>query len=137
MARYESETTIRLADSDAAGVLFFARQFVLAHEAFEEFMDAVGCGLGALLATRSYLLPIVHAESDYLAPLRPGDRLKISLSIARLGESSFTSQYEMTRADGAAAGSCRLVHVAIDPQGRGKIPLPGSLRSALAPYCVD
>src|ERR1700735_4955363 len=85
-------TQVRLKDTDATGVLFFTEQFRMASEAFEEFLKDRGFSLKQLLES-SYLMPIVHAEGDYFAPLIVGDELEISLRVLKLGTSSVTLEF--------------------------------------------
>ena len=79
------QTTIRLHHTDAAGLLFFADQFKLAHDAYESFMESIGYPFAPLLRTSQYLLPIVHAEADYGAALSTGDKITIQVTAERVG----------------------------------------------------
>lgn len=127
---FEHQVTVRLHDTDAAGVLYFAHQFRIAHEAYEAFMAGAGFGLGNLLQAGATAFPIVHAEADYRAPLRVGDELTVALRVKRLGRASFALGYSLTRA-GRVVGCVTTVHTAIDGRtGRAK-PLPARLRKAL------
>lgn len=128
---YIHETTIRLHDTDAAGVIFFAQQLTLAHNAFEHFLDSVGLGLGYLLEHADYRIPIVHAESDYRAPVRVGDRLKIHVTLERSGNTSFTLSYRFVNESGTETGRVRTVQVAVNRSTWTKRELPAELRAAL------
>lgn len=123
-------TTIRLHDTDAAGVLYFANQFRLAHEAYEAFMELAGASLAAMLKKGTIALPIVHAESDYRIPLRVGDTLTISLRLHHLGKTSFTLVSKFTAKD-QTAGYVTTTHVAINRRSGKKTPLPPALKRAL------
>ncbi|MBI4559847.1 MAG: acyl-CoA thioesterase [Candidatus Hydrogenedentes bacterium] len=129
---FEYKTTIRLRDTDAAGVMYFARQFELVHEAYEAFMAGLGFGLGRILRDETWFLAIVHAESDYLAPLRVGDQIRISLGIERLGKSSYTIRYELSKDGKRSVGTARTVHVAVSRKMRRKLSLPRALAGKLA-----
>ncbi len=74
---------VRLQDTDATGVLYFPRQFQMAMEAFEEFLKHRGYSLRQLLES-NYLMPVVHAEGDYLAPVMVGDVLEVRLRVGRM-----------------------------------------------------
>lgn len=124
---FEHQVTVRLHDTDAAGVLYFAHQFRIAHETYEAFMAAAGFGLGDLLRAGATALPIVHAEADYRAPLRVGDELTVSLSVKRLGRTSFTLDYSLVRA-GRVVGRVTTAHVAVDGRTGRKKDLPVRLR---------
>lgn len=128
---YTFETTVRLHDTDAAGVIFFARQLTLAHSAFEHFLESVGLGLGPMLEHADYRIPIVHAEADYKAPIRVGDRLRIHITAGRIGSTSFTLDYRLTNQRGVEVGRARTVQVSVDRERWTKRELPAELRAAL------
>ena len=60
---FEYKTTVRMFNTDAAGISFFASAFLYAHECYEAFMDD-HLPLGKMLEDGEYLVPIVHAEAD-------------------------------------------------------------------------
>ncbi|MCP4220163.1 MAG: acyl-CoA thioesterase [bacterium] len=127
---YQYETTIKMHHIDAAGVLFFAHQLTLVHDAYEAFLESGGMGLAKLLK-KDYVLPIIHAETDYKAPLRVGDRVTIRLTVQKEGQSSFVLAHEIVKESGQLAGSGHTVHVAVNKQTQEKIPLPGELKECL------
>jgi 1,4-dihydroxy-2-naphthoyl-CoA hydrolase len=124
-------TQIRLKDTDATGVLYFSEQFRMALEAFEEFLKERGFSLSQLLSS-PYLMPIVHAEADYLAPLTVGDELQISLSVVKLGTSSVTTEC-FFRARNVVVGKVQIVHVVIEKETRTAVAIPDFLRKVLEP----
>ncbi|MBF0489074.1 MAG: acyl-CoA thioesterase [Candidatus Omnitrophica bacterium] len=125
------KTQIRLHDTDAAGLLFFANQFVLVHDAYEKLLQKLGFGFEAIIKKRAYFLPIVHAESDYKAPLFVGDDITISVKLENLGTTSFIFVYEIHNQRGVLVGTARTVHVTINKKTKKKITLPKDLRAAL------
>ena len=123
---------------DAAGVLFFAQQFRLVHDAFEAFMESKGLSLAKILDSEDFALPIVHAETDYKMPLSLGDRIIIKLNLKEIGETSFTLAHEIFK-EGRLAGKGETVHVSVDKKTGAKIPLPPAARglfshAARGPY---
>ena len=74
---------VRLHAIDAAGVMFFAHLFRYAHDAYEAYMARIGLPLPEVIQRRHWLLPLVHAEADYRAPMRHGERLEVAVRIAR------------------------------------------------------
>lgn len=126
------QTTIKLHETDAAGVLFFANQLRIVHDAYEHLMGTIGFGLADIINSRDYRLPIVHSESDYKAPLMAGDRVTVETEIEHIGTTSFTFSYTLRGAEDAVAGTARTVHVAVDKKTLTKIPLPEDLRGKLA-----
>src|SRR5580692_286582 len=74
-------TKIRLHDTDAAGIIFFANQFKIVHDAYEDLLESFGWSFHTMLKGTSYFLPIVHAESDYKAPVLVGDIIVIAIKV--------------------------------------------------------
>jgi 1,4-dihydroxy-2-naphthoyl-CoA hydrolase len=128
---YQHKLTVPFQDIDAAGVVFYAHLFRYAHEAYEHFMQQIGCSLHELLAEGSYLLPLVHAEADYRRPLRHADKLQIELRLKRLGRTSFTLGYRILGEDQLEHASLKTVHVVLDRTTQRPLTLPDSLREAL------
>jgi 1,4-dihydroxy-2-naphthoyl-CoA hydrolase len=124
-------TKVRLKDTDATGVLYFAEQFRMALEAFEEFLKERGFSLSQLLSS-PYLMPVVHASGDYLAPVTVGDELEISLKVSKIGTSSVTMQSTLRDRDrGVDVGRVEIVHVVVDREKKTSVPIPAFLKSIL------
>ncbi|MFZ5980221.1 MAG: acyl-CoA thioesterase [Candidatus Zixiibacteriota bacterium] len=128
---YNYQTSVKLHDTDMAGFLFFGHQFKIAHDAYEEFMEAVGLGFARLIHNAEFLLPIVHAEADYKTVLQVGDKLKVQVQAVNIGKTSFTLGYNLVGIDGESVGTVKTVHVCVDSARREKMPLPEKLRKAL------
>ena len=134
---FASESVVRLYDTDAAGFLFFGSQFRFAHEALENFLEHLGFPVGQIIRGREALFPVVHAEADYRAPLRVGDRLTVRLAVRAVSERSFTIAYRLVLGDGGAVGSVVTVHAALDPVTGSSRSLPDAVRAALVPYLAE
>jgi len=131
--QFVHRVTIGLGRSDAAGVIYFTEALDLAHEAAEALLDSVGLPLSALLGPGHVRLPVVHAEADYLSPVRPGDRIDLRLSSLRVGHSSVTFEWVAAQESGNEAFRTRIVHACIDSDGGRSVPVPDSVRAALTP----
>jgi len=121
------KTIVHLHDTDAAGLLFFAHQFRIFHDAYEAMLDSAGYGFAVLLKEKDFFLPIVHAQSDYKAPLFVGDVIEIQVRVAHIGTTSITLDYKVFKEDQTLVGTGQTVHVTIDNTTRQKIPLPSGL----------
>lgn len=122
---------VRLQDTDATGVLYFPRQFQMAMEAFEAFLKQRGFPLRQLLDSK-YLMPVVHAEGDYLAPVLVGDILEVRLHVGKLGQSSLTLDFEIYDDNRkCAVGRVQIVHVTVDRETKVSVPVPDFLREIL------
>jgi 1,4-dihydroxy-2-naphthoyl-CoA hydrolase len=123
--------SVKMFDTDASGFLFFTSQMRMAHEAYEAFLASANLGISSILRSGNYLLPIVHAETDYRSPAGVGDRVQIQIRLERLGETSFTLFYRFLQPDGREVGTARTVHVAVATANHQKTALPEELRRAL------
>jgi 1,4-dihydroxy-2-naphthoyl-CoA hydrolase len=122
---------VRLHDTDAAGVMFFSHLFRHAHDAYEAFLEDANLGLAQLIATGGPHLPLVHAEADYLAPMRHGEHLRVALARERIGAHAFTLTYDFLDVDGRPKARARTVHVAVSGADGAPHPLPAALRAVL------
>ena len=109
---FSYQTTVKMHDTDAAGRLFFAKQFFMFHDAYEAFIDTKGMGFATILRKKNFFLPIVHAQADYKAALFVGDRVTVIVKVGKFGNSSMTMHYELWRGK-ALVGSGETVHVAV------------------------
>lgn len=128
------KTKIRLHDTDAAGIIFFANQFSIIHNAYEQLLEKLGFGFPVMLTKRAYFLPIVHAASDYKAPIFVGDQLTIQITVGHIGETSFSFLYKILNQKNVVVGSAKTVHVTINKKKRTKIKLPKEVRSSLEKF---
>ena len=69
---YTYATSVKLHDTDAAGLLFFAHQLTMVHDAYESFMESAGFSLGRVIRESDFLIAIVHTEADFTSPLYVG-----------------------------------------------------------------
>jgi 1,4-dihydroxy-2-naphthoyl-CoA hydrolase len=122
---------VRMRLTDGAGVVFFARWFEIAHDAYEDFLTERGAPLPSDLAHAQPILPLVHAEADYLASIALGDRIRVRVEVAEVRRTAFTLAYTITKEDGALCGRLRTVHVAVDRIGGRAVELPSDVRAAL------
>lgn len=121
---------VRLQEVDHAGVMFFAHLFNHAHDAYAELMRSLGFPLQQIIETAAYHIPLVHAEADYLAPLRHGQLVEVKTTIERLGNSSFSLQYEFNSHNGLCARA-NTRHVFIDTGTGNPVSIPDKLRQKL------
>ena len=138
MFRYS--TTLKLRDTDAAGVAFFAAYFAIAHDAYETWISHRGETLRDWLG--EVHLPIVHAHADYSAPLRLGDAFDVELTCARIGARSFTLNYRLVSPQERVLAHLETVHVAVaqhkkESKESSSVALPDKLRALLTELTPD
>ncbi|MBI3602596.1 MAG: acyl-CoA thioesterase [Candidatus Omnitrophica bacterium] len=127
------KTQIYLHDTDAAGLIFFANQLKIVHNAYEQLLEKFGCSFQSMLRGGKYFLPIVHAESDYKTPLFVGDQIAITVRVGHIGHTSFSFEYILKRGK-TLVGTVKTVHVSVNTKTRRKMPLPMRMRKALETY---
>jgi 4-hydroxybenzoyl-CoA thioesterase len=126
------ERAVHFQDIDAAGIVFFARFFDYAHDAMENFFDGIAHRPGGvrpgyvdLVMKRRIGFPVVHIEADFRTPLRYGDAVRIETTVAKIGTSSITFRYAMTRvSDGKDVATLEHVVVATSVDTVTKVDLP-------------
>jgi 1,4-dihydroxy-2-naphthoyl-CoA hydrolase len=128
---FRYETTVKLYDTDAAGIVFFGNYFRIAHDAYQTYLETNGVSFAQALRERKILIPIVHADADYLQPSVVGERLTVDLTCSKISTHSFVLRYRVRRFDGAEVASVSTVHVMIELASNQKIELPLPLRQAL------
>jgi 1,4-dihydroxy-2-naphthoyl-CoA hydrolase len=126
---------VRMNDTDAAGILYFANQFRFAHDALEDFFESEGYSFSRMLYDESFIFVIVHAEADFLAPLAVSDKLEIHVNIEKIGTSSFTISFHIYKSpDSTLVGTAKTVHVYLDRTTRKKKHIPEHLSKLLHKY---
>ena len=102
---FETQRTVRLHDVDAAGILYFANYFRMAHTAYESLMKSLGCGLDYIIQSADYMILIVHAEAQYESGVFLGDKLTIQVKTEHIGQTSFILHYDFKDSDGNMAAT--------------------------------
>jgi len=124
---------VRLADTDAAGVVYFAHLLQMCHTAYEEVLINQGINLQEYLTQGTIALPIIHGEIDCLRPIYWGDQVLIALTPQFLSETELLIEYELTIEPEftkvVARGKTR--HVCIHPKTRQRLPFPPEIKQSL------
>jgi 1,4-dihydroxy-2-naphthoyl-CoA hydrolase len=127
---FSYQRTIHFPDTDAAGVVFFARYLSICHEAYEEALADAGVELESLLGRLGVIIPIARSEASYLRPLQCGDRLRIEVQPTRLSDNTFAIDYTLYKAGRNGekrAAVVRTEHVCISTDSRERRSLPLSV----------
>ncbi len=124
------ETVIRLEHVDAAGLLYFARIFPIAHQCYEEFLQ-LHMPIDSIIDSSDFLVPIVHAQADYKKPIRLTDKLTIEMTVEKEGTTSFQLNYNFLDDANSIAVNVQTTHVVIDKATGKSKPLPDSVKKVL------
>lgn len=139
---YLYHRTIHLADTDAAGVVYFAHLLNICHEAYETCLQEAGMNWQNLIQAKNTALPIVHAEIDFLAPIQWGDRLEIRLRPEKLRDSEYKVNYHLTKIspnhhDKQLVAKAMTRHVSIVPSEQKRSPIPSQIQEWLKNATVN
>lgn len=125
---YHSSYLVHFADTDAAGVVYFANVLKICHQAYENSLIKTGFELKTFFQNTSFAIPIIHAEVDFFAPLFCGDELLINLIPKLLTEKTFQIDYEILK-DSSLCAKAQTKHIAINPTIRKAQSLPSEITS--------
>jgi acyl-CoA thioester hydrolase len=122
---------ITYADTDAAGIIYFAAWFPWMERLHTEWLAGHGVRFtdlaehgGASVVTRA-------TSCEYLAVVRPYDEVEIAMSVGHLSRRSYRMDYQMTRAGTAApVARASLTLVGVDADGVAA-PLPAPIADLL------
>ena len=125
---------MRFGDTDPYGVVYFASYFRYCHQGIEEFLSHYGLPPHEVLKnqTEGFGLPIVSAACDFLKPVRYGEKLRLTVSLSRIGEKSLSFDfrfYRLGEQDLVARGNATMVAIGADWRPR---TIPERIRMAVS-----
>ena len=138
MMNFVAHRSVRFADCDPAGIVFYPQYLVMLNTLVEQWFDeGLGIPYAQLIGERRTGLPTVRLEVDFTAVSRHGEVLTQSLGVSHLGRSSLSLQVDFHGA--ATAGSslrlrARQVLVCTSLATHKSHPLPDDLRSGMQRY---
>ncbi|MEY3292270.1 MAG: hypothetical protein RJB12_41 [Pseudomonadota bacterium] len=130
---FTTERSVRFADCDAAGIVFFPRYFEMLNGAVEDwFAGPLQVSFRELHVNRRVSVPTAAVEARFIAPSRLEDELTFALTVTRLGRSSCSLRHRIS-AGGALRfeASQTLVYVGLSLKPE---PWPEDLRARMANY---
>lgn len=124
MIEFSYHRTIKFADTDAAGVVYFANLLSICHEAYEEYLATnLGIDLSKFFQDKLTAIPIIHAEIDFAQPLFCGERISISIAPQLLNDKVFEIIYKIDK-DSVMVANALTRHICLNPQTRKTQSLP-------------
>lgn len=131
---FSTRITVRFADCDPVGFVYYPRVLHYCHVCMEEFF-AERCGITyqKLLDDERIGFATVKIEAEYFVPLLYGDTAEVELEVTDLGRSSARFNYSIKRADDTVlCAQSSQIQVAMDIDKRKAIPLPEKYRVAFS-----
>ena len=129
---FHTPIRVRYADTDAAGVVYYANYLVYFEVARVEALRAVGLPITEV-ERRGVTLPAVSATCTYRSPAHLDDLLDVAMWTDHIGRASFGFGYEVRRvAGGSAAGDpCGAGDSGADAAPAGELIASGATRHAV------
>lgn len=119
------------ADCDPAQIIYFAAWFPWMERLQSAWMLRHGLRQDELMERFGFGVVTRAAECEYLERCGLFDEVKIDLGVERVGRTSVTWAFRMTRADGAQVATATMTLVSIGGDGH-PIPVPPPLLTAVA-----
>jgi acyl-CoA thioester hydrolase len=121
-ARFSTPVRVRYADTDAAGVCYYANFLAFFEVGRVELLRHLGLPIREAEA-RGFVFPCAEAHVRYHRPALLDDLLAVELWVTDVRRSSFSFAYRVLRGDElVASGETR--HAAVDPRTLRPLRLP-------------
>jgi acyl-CoA thioester hydrolase len=136
-AAFELHERIRLADTDAMGIIHFSAYARLIEVVEIEFFRSLGFTLPGL-ASQDVVMPRVHVSYDFFKPAMLDDEVVLRLSVAGVGVHSVRLLIDIVRAaDDATLAEATVVSACMDRRSRKSAALPEGVAVALRAHFAE
>jgi len=132
---FSYKAKIKLHQTDAAGVIFFAELFTIVHDCYEEFLSQVTT-IKQILNDQRFIIPIVHTEADYIQPISLSEKIEVRMVCTQKGESSFSLEYQVLTEGGEVAAEVKTVHTVVNKETKSKSDIPEQIDALLKTVTV-
>jgi len=127
---YSHRLDVRFRDCDALGHVNNAVYLTYLEQARLQCWRALW-GFGGEAGSTVPGVIMARAEIDYQAQVRYGQTLDIRISLAAIGKTSFTYDYEVVDEQGRTVASARTVQVMYDYEAARPVPIPDDIRDKM------
>ncbi|MEU4014747.1 thioesterase family protein [Microbacterium sp. NPDC028030] len=119
------------ADTDPAGILYYASWFPKMEALWSDFLFRNGFRQDRSLAARGWTTVTRATQCEYLVAARLFDEIRLELRIGPAGTTSFPLEYRMVRLDDDALVSRATTTIVLVDGAQRAIPIPPDFRSRL------
>ncbi|HKJ72508.1 MAG TPA: thioesterase family protein [Alphaproteobacteria bacterium] len=136
MPAFIDHVRIRFAHVDPAGIVFYARYFEIINSVLEDwFRDGLEHDFGLLNEKDRVGIPLLHIEADFIRPSFLNDIVEFRLSVEKIGNSSFTLNYEGRLGDEVRL-KMKAVHAFVELDQKKSVPIPDAVRERMTEFLV-
>jgi acyl-CoA thioester hydrolase len=128
---------VRWGDIDLAGIICYGAYIRFYELAETEIFRAAGLPFREIFERYDIWLPRKVMHTEFQAPARLDDRLKVVTYFSRIGRTSLTINFDVMSADGGTLHAAAYqVLVCVSRVTFAKQPLPGDVVRALEPFTM-
>lgn len=132
--RFCFPVTVRFADTDCQGHVYFSNYLVYCDEDMSAYLNAGGCGWRELQALGLEFY-FVDTGCQFKGRARFEDELHVHVRMARMGKSSFAVEMAIYQgADGPLVASAYITAVMVEYTTGRPTPVPAVMRKAVGLY---
>lgn len=129
---FETETKVRFAHVDGAGIVFYPRYFEMLNAAVEDwFADHIQVDFHTMHVERGIGVPTVQIDTEFLMPSSLGEILAIQITPTKVGRSSCTYN-AVFQCKGRDRVRVNATLVCMDLAEQKAVPWPDDIRSKIA-----
>lgn len=130
---FQSIWMVRFQEIDVAGIVFFARIFEACHDAYIQFLLKSSEHLKEVFEKRTYVAPLVHAEADFIKPIRFADEIFVEIVRIRATERKIHWGFRLKKkADEQVVAVAQTVHVFVSGATFERMLVPDEILSFLS-----
>jgi len=118
-------------DTDGGGVVYHARYLNFFERARTEWLRSLGMGQAQLAAEHGIVFAVRRMETDFRAPARLDDELRVSAEPTQVGASRVVFRQCMHRTDGALLAAARVEVACLDGRTFKPRRMPGWARDRI------
>ena len=128
--------TVRYADTDAQGHVFFANAYTYMDEGLTALLAHMGLPYPWLEKEQGVICVFAASSCQHRSRILFGQAVEVGVTVARLGRTSFTTRYVLTQSGGGVCAEGQLTSVCLDPEARTPVRIPTVLRRRLAEHLL-
>lgn len=134
---HKQRVSVTMESVDAVGIVFYAAYWAWFERAFESFIAAASGSSWREVLESGLAVPVVHAEIDYLRPIRLSDEVTVELRLVKTGRRSIEFEARFLAEDGELVAVARTVHVVTTRGDLAAAAIPVWLIEAVEPASTD
>jgi YbgC/YbaW family acyl-CoA thioester hydrolase len=129
---------VEFAMLDGANIAYYPRIYDLSHRFFEQcWLEMCEISYPDLFNDKRIGFPIVHTESDFIAPMRYGDVVIATIWIDSIGSKSVTWNYRFHNQNDELLWTSKQVTVCVDIDSLQPQPIPDYLLTGLQKHLSE